>query len=108
MGRIVIAAYRPRAGQHEALRALVAEHVPTLRTLRLATSRPVVTLGAADGTILEIFEWVSADAIEAAHAEPAVLDLWERFGAVADYCRLDELDEVHQMFAEFEPLELVD
>jgi hypothetical protein len=35
----------------------------------------------ADGTIIEVFEWVSEDAIAAAHADPVVLDLWKRFEA---------------------------
>lgn len=104
MGRIVIAAYKPKAGCETELHSLVTEHVPTLRRLGLATDRSVVAMKAADGTVLEIFEWVSSDAIEAAHAEPVVLDLWERFGRVADYRRLAELTEIQQMFAEFEPL----
>jgi len=35
----------------------------------------------ADGTIVEIFEWVSLEAIAGAHENPAVLDLWKRFQA---------------------------
>ena len=106
MGRIVIAAYSPREGREKDLQALIREHVPTLRRLRLATDRPVIAMRAGDGTVLEIFEWASQAAIEAAHAEPAVLELWERFGELAEYRILAELTEIQQMFAEFEPLSL--
>jgi hypothetical protein len=36
----------------------------------------------AGGTIVEIFEWVSQQAIAGAHNNPAVLDLWKQFEAV--------------------------
>lgn len=105
-GRIVIAAYRPREGKSAELLALLAEHVPLLRSLRLATDRPVSVMRSTDGTFLEVFEWSSPDAIDRAHSEPAVLDLWERFGQAADYCQLASLSEATQMFAEFEPVDL--
>jgi hypothetical protein len=31
---------------------------------------------ASDGTIVEVFELASADAIQAAHGHPAVLKMW--------------------------------
>jgi hypothetical protein len=39
---------------------------------------------SADGTIIEIFEWVSQEAIAGAHSNSAVLALWKRFEAVAE------------------------
>jgi hypothetical protein len=39
----------------------------------------------ANGTIVEVFEWVSGEAIAGAHKNPAVLDLWKRFEAVRWY-----------------------
>lgn len=106
MGRIVIAVYRPHSGRDEDLRRLISEHVPLLRSLGLASDRPVTAMRTSNGTVLEVFEWRSVEAIERAHSEPAVLELWERFGEVSDYCQLSEVDEAQQMFAEFEPLEL--
>lgn len=104
MARIVIAAYRPHTGKEEDLQALVAEHVPLLRSLGLATERPATVMRSGDGTLVEVFEWSSAEAIDLAHAEPAVVELWERFARVSDYCQLAALDEAKQMFAEFEPV----
>jgi len=57
MGRVAIACYKPKPGQEEALRALVAEHVTTLRSIGLATDRSPITMQAKDGTIIEVFEW---------------------------------------------------
>ena len=104
MGIIVIAAYRPKAGQEAALKALVTEHVPVLREQGLATERPPVVMEAADGTILELFEWTSAEAIEEAHANAAVGRLWDRFHALCDYVPLADLKEAHALFAEFAPV----
>ena len=104
MGIIVIAAYRPKAGQQAALKALVEEHVPVLREQGLATERPAVVMEAADGTILELFEWTSAEAIEEAHSNEAVGVLWDRFHAICDYVPLAELEEARALFAEFAPV----
>jgi hypothetical protein len=104
MTRIVIACYRPKAGQLEALRGLIREHVATLRAIGLATDRAPITMEAADGTILEVFEWVSADAIQAAHGHPTVLKMWEAFGAVSDYVPVAQVPEASQLFSEFTPI----
>jgi hypothetical protein len=59
-------------------------------------------LRAADGTLLEVFEWVSQAAIGAAHTKPAVLALWERYAACCDYVTLADLAEAKTMFPGFE------
>lgn len=61
---------------------------------------------AADGTILEVFEWRSAQAIERAHHEPAVLALWAEFEAACEYVPLTSLAESQAPFAEFDALRL--
>lgn len=106
MGRIVIIAYRPRDGKQAELLEAIRDHVPILRAEGLATDRPPLALRARDGTYLEIFEWASSEAIEAAHANAAVQALWERFGEACEYRTLASLPEAADMFAEFEPVEL--
>jgi quinol monooxygenase YgiN len=103
-GRIVIVGYRPHPGQREALRRLMAGHVPALRAQQLVTDRPPITMEAKDGTIVEIFEWVSAAAIEAAHTNPAVLAMWDDFGKVCDYVPVAQIPEAAEIFSEFTPL----
>jgi hypothetical protein len=102
MAYTVIAAYRPKPGQATELLALVREHLPILRKQGLATEAPPVVLRATDGTLLEIFDWVSEEAVARAHESPEVLALWERFGAACDYVKLGELTEATKLFPDFE------
>jgi quinol monooxygenase YgiN len=106
MGRFVIVAYTPKPGMADALLAAVRKHLQVLRAENLVTDRPANVMRAADGTIVEVFEWRSADAIAKAHEIPAVQALWAEFGAACDYRPLSELAESQQMFAEFDPVAL--
>ena len=106
MGRFVIVAYRPKEGQDEALLAAVKKHLDVLRAQNLVTDRAAGVMRAKDGTILEIFEWRSAAAIEQAHKNPAVQALWAEFGAACDYVPLSALPETQQLFAEFDSVSL--
>ena len=104
MGQLVIVAYRPRPGREEELLAVVRRHVSVLVAEGLATNRAAYVGRAADGTVVEVFEWRSADAIRRAHESRAVQALWADFGAVCDYVPLAELAETRQPFATFEAL----
>ena len=104
MGRIVIACYRPKPGQDEALRALIRDHVATLRSIGLVTNRAPITMEAADGTIVEVFEWASAGAIETAHGHPTVLAMWDRYAQVCDYVPIAQVPEAAQLFPDFTPV----
>jgi hypothetical protein len=105
MGRIVVSCYRPKPGQQDALRALVREHV-TLRAIGLVTSRPPIAMEAKNGTIVEVFEWASPEAIQAAHSHPVVLEMWKEYGKVCEYVPISELPEASQLFSEFSPVEV--
>ena|ERR1700729_4167643 len=105
MGSIAVACYKPKPGCEEALLELVRNHLPPLRQLGLVTERDSIVMRTADGTIIEIFEWVSKDAVAAAHRNPAVLDLWKRFEAVCSYEIPSTLPEFQNLFAHFEPIE---
>jgi hypothetical protein len=103
MGRIVISCYKPKAGKEKALQALIVDHVPTLRRIGLVTERTPILMEAKDGTLVEVFEWVSAEAIQSAHSHPAVLRMWEEYGKVCDYVPVAQLPEAAQLFSEFTP-----
>jgi hypothetical protein len=105
-GVLVIVAYRPRPGKEALLLELTKEHTPILRGQGLATDRPAYAMRAADGTIIEVFEWKSQEAIAAAHTNPEVLKLWERYGEACEYVPLTSVKESSDMFAGFEPIEL--
>jgi hypothetical protein len=101
---MVIVAYRPRPGKEAALLELIRQHLPVLRAQGLATDRPSYAMRAADGTIVEVFEWKSQAAIDGAHGNPVVAKMWERFAEACDYIPLKSLKEAGDLFASFEPL----
>jgi hypothetical protein len=106
MGRFVIVAYKPKLGCEPALLAAVSKHLQVLSAEGLVTSRPAHVMRGNDGTIIEVFEWASQDAIRGAHSNPAVGALWAEFAAACDYVPLSSLPESHNMFAEFESIDL--
>ena len=72
-GVIVIVAYRPKPGKEKELLELVRNRVPILRKEGLVTDRKPTIMRASDGTIIEVSEWKSQEAIDAAHKNPNVL-----------------------------------
>jgi hypothetical protein len=106
MGVMAIIAYRPRAGKAQELLDLTRQHQPALRRAGLATDRPPYAMRAKDGTIVEVFEWKSKEAIASAHQHPAVLEMWKRYEAACEYIPLANLAECKELFAGFEPLPL--
>jgi hypothetical protein len=102
--RIVIVAYKPKPGKEAELLQLTREHVPLLRGEGLATDHPVTICRAADGTVIEVFEW-EAGAIEKAHSNPAVGQLWVKYDEACEYVPLSSLAEAAQMFAGFAPVD---
>ena len=82
--------------------ALVHNHLPPLRAAGLVTPRESIVMRAADGTIIEVFEWISQEAIAKAHAHAAVLELWKKFEAVCTYEIPSNIVEFRNMFSHFE------
>ncbi len=103
-GVVVIVAYRPKPGKKNELVDLVRGRVPTLRKEGLVTDRPPTIMRASDGTIIEVSEWKSREAIDAAHKNPNVLAMWNKFFALCDCVPLKSLAEAEEMFAGFEPV----
>jgi quinol monooxygenase YgiN len=103
-GVIVIVAYRPKSGRERETLDLVRSRVPTLHKEELVTDRAPVIMRARDGTIIEVSEWKSQEAIDAAHKNPNVLVMWNRFFEVCDCIPLNTLSESAEMFAGFEPV----
>ena len=106
MGKIVIAAFKPKPGMEEELEQVIADRLPLLRRLGLATDRVNITMRSANGTILDVSEWTDDAAVERAHETPEVLELWDRFEACSEYVKLESLDEIRQEFATFDAVDL--
>ena len=103
-GVVVIVAYRPKPGKVNDLIDLVRSRVPTLRKENLVTDRVPTIMRSRDGTIIEVSEWKSREAIDAAHKNPNVLAMWNKFFAICDCIPLKSLAEAEEMFAGFEPV----
>jgi quinol monooxygenase YgiN len=103
-GVIVIVAYRPKPGKENELLKLVRNRVPTLRKENLVTDRVPTIMRSRDGTIIEVSEWKSREAIDAAHKNSNVLAIWNKFFAICDCVPLKTLTEAEEMFAGFEPV----
>jgi len=82
----------------------VRKHAAVLRAEGLIAERPAHAMRAADGTVLEVFEWRSPAAIDEAHGNVAVRALWAEFEQCCDYVSLGGLAEAQQPFAEFDAL----
>jgi hypothetical protein len=105
MGRVVIVAYRPKPGREADMLEEVRCHVPTLQREGFATDRKPVLMRAADGTIVEVFEWASDEAVARAHHDPIVQAMWGRFGEVCTCEKLTSLAETSDMFATFDAID---
>jgi hypothetical protein len=103
-GVIVIVAYWPKAGKEKELLDLVRNRVPTLRKEGLVTDRTPTIMRDTGGTIIEVSEGKSQEAIDAAHKNPNVWAMWEKFFAACEFVPLKNLREAEEMFAGFEPI----
>ena len=63
-----------------------------------------IIVRARDGTIIEVSEWKSQEAIDVAHKNPNVLATWDKFFAICDCVPFGTLSKAEQMFRNFEPL----
>ena len=106
MSVIAVVAYRPKPGKDALLLELTKEHVEILRGQHLATDRPSYAMYAGDGTVIEVFEWASKEAIAAAHTNPVVSKMWERYSEACDYVPLTSVKECSDLFAGFAPIDL--
>jgi hypothetical protein len=102
--RIVIVVYKPLPGKNAEVEKLVSRHLAVLAREKLVTDRLPVVMRASDGSLIEVFEWLSAEAIESAHRNPDVLKLWDEFNAACTYEKPVNVQEFHNLFSEFEPV----
>lgn len=107
MGRIVIACFRPLPGGQEQLRELTRTHVQRLRDLGLATSRPGIAMEAANGDVVEVFEWVSEEAIASAHEHAEVRAMWAEYEQCCTYIPVTEVPGAGTLFPDHTPLPTV-
>jgi hypothetical protein len=107
MGRIVIACFRPLPGKQGQLRELTRTHVQRLRDLGLATERSGIAMEAENGDVVEVFEWVSAEAIATAHEHPEVRAMWDEYEQCCTYIPVTEVPDAGELFPDHTPLPTV-
>jgi hypothetical protein len=98
---VVIAVYKPKVGKLTELEALVRRHFPTLKEYGLTTGRESFIGRSTDGTLIEVFEWASAEAAKSAHDHPAVAKVWEAMAMVCEFSTLGALPEAMDRFPHF-------
>jgi len=103
---ITMALYKAHDGKEKSLNEILNIHVRTLEAEDLITSREPIRAQAADGTILEIFEWKSENAKDAAHESPVVMKIWNEIMEVAEIKSLSSLNESNHPFPNFAPYTL--
>lgn len=97
----VIASYKPKEGRADELMAQLCRHGPVLSSRGLVTERPFLHLRAADGTVLEVFEWASEAASRSAHEDRDVMEVWKAIGDCAEFVPLSGIAEAARPFAHF-------
>lgn len=103
MRRLAIVCYRATAGAEAELHALCASHYARLYKLGFVTRRLPVFLSAGERSIVQVMEWKSQQAIEAASSHPAVIELRRAYAEVSELVPLAALHEASEPLALFEP-----
>ena len=104
MGRTVIVGYKPKPGKEDALKELMKTHLPRLKQEGLVGDKESYIMEAVDGTIVEVFEWLSDEAIQRVHTNAAVLQMWTEYAEVCDYIPVGNLAEAGNLFSGFTAL----
>jgi quinol monooxygenase YgiN len=103
---ITMALYQPHVGKEEQLNDVLKKHIKTLEAENLITSREPIRAVASDGTVIEIFEWKSEQAKDAAHESPVVMKVWNEIMEIAEIKSLSSLEESKHSFPNFAPYTL--
>jgi quinol monooxygenase YgiN len=101
---VFMALYRPNPGKENELKEILKSHIPVLREEGLLTERELLTLQAEDGTIIEIAEWKSSEAIDKAHQSEKVMAVWNKIAAAAELTNLSSLAESQYPFPNFKAI----
>ncbi len=108
MSLIAVSAYKPLPGFDTGFKEILKEHTLALREEGYITDQKVFQMQAVDGTILEVYEWISEQAKVNAHHNPRIVELWSRFYEYSEMVKLMDLMECHEPFATFRGLHFED
>jgi len=101
MSILAIATYKPKTGRENDFLKLLTNHIPTLHSEKLISSKDNYVMHSKNGTIIEIFEWLSREAVDKAYETQCYGSFWQQIGERADVVSLNSLEETGQPFAGF-------
>jgi hypothetical protein len=99
--KLAFAMYKPKEGKEQELEEILIQHIPLLREYGLISEKETHTVRSNDGTIIEIFEWISDESKEVAHQHPAMRSLWGKMMAICTFPTLSDLPESKKSFPNF-------
>lgn len=99
--QLAFAMYKPKEGKEEELQEILKLHLPVLKEYGLISEKETYTVRAKDGTMIEIFEWMSEESKAVAHQHPAMRSLWGRMMAVCTFPTMSDLPEAKRSFPNF-------
>lgn len=106
MTRIGIVLYRPRKGKDEEVLNMIRDHFPFLRRLGFLTERKVMAMRTREGSIIVVFEWVSAESIAKAEVHERVQEIWMQVSKISDFDKPGTAKELNEVFPDFEPIDI--
>jgi hypothetical protein len=105
MGRILVVVYKPFRGKEGDVLDVIGHHMPVLRAEGLATDRKPILMRSDDGSIIEIFEARSAEAIQQAAYNTKIQELWMAMGRISEFIKPTEVQEFQTLFSQFESID---
>ena len=82
---LALAAYRPRPEREDDFLVFLHEELALLRRRGHVTERRAPVVRAPKGELLVVLEWSTDHAVDDAHADPDVLEVWDRKAELAEY-----------------------
>ena len=96
--------FRPKTGCRPEYMELIKGHYPLLRKNGMVTDRQSIIMKSVNGSVIELFEWISEKAKQDAHQSQDVIQFWDRLLELADVVTLDSLEEALIPYANFESI----
>ena len=100
--RLSLSAYRPRIDDRRSLEEHLRQEVEALRSRGHITHRPVPICRTEAGEYLVVLEWSTTTAVDDAHADAAILAIWERKAQLFEYVGVGELARASVPFAAYD------
>ena len=103
--RLTLSVYRPRPGREGELLPHLHEEIAALRARGHITARPAVICRAPDGAYLVVSEWASPTAVDDAHGDESIVEIWRRKDGLAEYLAPADLDGSAAPFASYDVID---